>query len=412
VRLSQVLAIAIAVFTQSDVRTSLNQWRDRYQPVAFEGFHHASRGKWILSSVLRFLEGSFGLFVTFLLIMQSETVIDLLLNFTAMEFVSAFDDTAFLIVREGYCGRRNKRLAERVANSEYTLDKSHVLFLKKASRDLFSLLLLAMMLQAMLVGWAVVFKHQLDGRYMCQKVYVQFGDSLAPELAAFSGIYIIDHSVRHNGRPIYKSERYELDKVVFGYCKEEGAWTFTYDGTGTPCDRTVVRSESTTSFDVSVAGKLSWFVFKGQTTIAPFEYFQMHCFDCHLENFCVNGSSCDKITNKCKCESGGYGFRCEFNNACRSMKWEGSDISGVKVGHRRFATQYDLLQDTLSYERPVYVGDAPQDATAQDLIFFNGRRWILSSSTMLFQPSGDSTSLNMSKFICHGQRANRQQYRN
>ena len=77
--------------------------RDWYDADVFQGTFgpNTTKFKWVLSLVLRAAEGLIGLFVTFMLIMQSKTVLDLLLNFTAMEFVSLLDDGAFLMLREG-----------------------------------------------------------------------------------------------------------------------------------------------------------------------------------------------------------------------------------------------------------------------------------------------------------------------
>jgi hypothetical protein len=104
VRATEVLAIIVAILTQDDVKKVIHILRDGYDEDSFhDAFgHEASRSKWALSIVLRGLQGLLGLFVTFMLIMQSNTVLDLLLNFSAMEFVSLLDDVAFSMLSEGY----------------------------------------------------------------------------------------------------------------------------------------------------------------------------------------------------------------------------------------------------------------------------------------------------------------------
>jgi hypothetical protein len=106
VRATQVLAIIIAIVTQDDVKKVILILRDGYIADVFQGTFgpDATKFKWVLSLALRAAEGLIGLFVTFMLIMQSKTVLDLLLNFSAMEFVSLLDDGAFLMLREGYFG--------------------------------------------------------------------------------------------------------------------------------------------------------------------------------------------------------------------------------------------------------------------------------------------------------------------
>lgn len=84
VRITEVLAICVAIITQDDVRKSINLLRDGYDKDIFHNIFgkDVKRYKWVLSIVLRGSEGLLGLFVTFLLIMQSDNVLDLLLNFS------------------------------------------------------------------------------------------------------------------------------------------------------------------------------------------------------------------------------------------------------------------------------------------------------------------------------------------
>ena len=84
VRITEVLAICVAIITQDDVRKSINLLRDGYDRDIFHNIFgkDVKRYKWVLSITLRGSEGLLGLFVTFLLIMQSDNVLDLLLNFS------------------------------------------------------------------------------------------------------------------------------------------------------------------------------------------------------------------------------------------------------------------------------------------------------------------------------------------
>jgi len=76
--------------------------------------------KWALSILLRGSEGLLGLFVTFLLVMQSNNVLDLLLNFSAMEFVTLLDDVIFALTSEGFLGRVLKKEATRLSGTVST----------------------------------------------------------------------------------------------------------------------------------------------------------------------------------------------------------------------------------------------------------------------------------------------------
>ena len=76
--------------------------------------------KWALSILLSGSEGLLGLFVTFLLVMQSNNVLDLLLNFSAMEFVTLLDDVIFALTSEGFLGRVLKKEATRLSGTVST----------------------------------------------------------------------------------------------------------------------------------------------------------------------------------------------------------------------------------------------------------------------------------------------------
>ena len=119
VRVTQVIAIIVAVVTQENLRTALTLFYQGYREEAFVALEGVTRCKWLFSVTCRFLEGGLGLVVTFFLIMTARTVIDLLLNFTAMEFVSQLDDVAFSLSKLGYVGSGNQAAAYQVENTGY-----------------------------------------------------------------------------------------------------------------------------------------------------------------------------------------------------------------------------------------------------------------------------------------------------
>ena len=85
VRTTQILAILISVFVQDDLRIALNYMNEGY--VNLDNLRNSSPLKWWCAMILRSCLGSFGLFVAFLLIVESDNVFDLLLNFTGVAFI-------------------------------------------------------------------------------------------------------------------------------------------------------------------------------------------------------------------------------------------------------------------------------------------------------------------------------------
>jgi len=72
-------------------------------------FQHIKAWKFWLSVVALIVEGCIGILSSFLLIITQTTVMDLLLNFTALGFVSHLDELVFFLSRMGILGRRFKR---------------------------------------------------------------------------------------------------------------------------------------------------------------------------------------------------------------------------------------------------------------------------------------------------------------
>jgi hypothetical protein len=133
VRYAQLIAIVITVISQDEVRQSLNVLYTGYdQDIVSRAFHHPSDAsvsashqfgcsmgfRWYLSLILRLVAGIFGLAVTFMLLITVDSVRELLLNFTAVEFVSNVDDAVFFLFKWGYFGDPLKPGADTIVNAK------------------------------------------------------------------------------------------------------------------------------------------------------------------------------------------------------------------------------------------------------------------------------------------------------
>ena len=72
---------------------------------------------------MRFILALFAIAVTFMLIIRSSEVIELLLNFTAVEFISLLDNVAFRLASTGFFGRANYDEAVMVRTLSFKIDK-------------------------------------------------------------------------------------------------------------------------------------------------------------------------------------------------------------------------------------------------------------------------------------------------
>jgi ABC-type multidrug transport system fused ATPase/permease subunit len=254
VRVTQVLAIIIAIVTQDDVKKVILILRDGYDADVFQGTFgpEATKFKWILSLVLRAAVGLFGLFVIFMLIMQSTTVLDLLLDFTATEFVSLLDDLIFLMLRVGYFGFSMMKAAT-LCETEYHVSRFKSLHLSAV----YFIIIFAVMFS----GWSGIYTKQSKGEYLCQRMYIQLGDEFAPALAGLSGIYTINNNEQFGGRVTSSQENNGQGKI--GYCEDENVWTLKiqeqlmpleYD----PCLYWVAKSSESKDFDVLKTTSSQW----------------------------------------------------------------------------------------------------------------------------------------------------------
>lgn len=96
--------------------------------------------------------------------------------------------------------------------------------------------------------------------------------------------------------------------------------------------------------------------------------------------------------NRCVCEDGSYGNRCEFVAPCDRIEYD--PTFEPFQGNRKWAEGYDLLKNgdgrhAEVYGRPVYLS---QDRNP-DVIFYNGYRWAIASLSDINKNDGGSTSL-------------------
>eukprot|EP00581_Thalassiosira_minuscula_P007961 CAMPEP_0183711696 /NCGR_PEP_ID=MMETSP0737-20130205/7137_1 /TAXON_ID=385413 /ORGANISM="Thalassiosira miniscula, Strain CCMP1093" /LENGTH=483 /DNA_ID=CAMNT_0025940263 /DNA_START=64 /DNA_END=1515 /DNA_ORIENTATION=+ len=165
VRIAEYIAIIIAVFTQDDLVRAFHLLGEGYDPEEMRiSFGEACAPcKWWIHVFLRLIEGAFGLFVTFILIMQQETVLELLLNFTALEFVAKLDDVAFKLFQFGFFGSHARKEAKKiVAAKRKESDSAKIGKLHRAVRPM----LLCIVFVSLTVGFAIIEHKQSTGEYM------------------------------------------------------------------------------------------------------------------------------------------------------------------------------------------------------------------------------------------------------
>eukprot|EP00978_Attheya_sp_CCMP212_P021704 scaffold63769_cov32-Attheya_sp.AAC.2 len=99
---AQVFALFVSLITQSDFLATFDLINVKYEDSVLSLFEGATRTKWIVSNICRFFVGVLSIAISFILIVQSTTVIELFFNFAAVQFVLELDNIAFQLTYRGY----------------------------------------------------------------------------------------------------------------------------------------------------------------------------------------------------------------------------------------------------------------------------------------------------------------------
>ena len=387
VRLTQAIAITIAVATQEDILTAFNLIYDGYNDRAFqEVFPDASLVTWSIALISRFSVGTLGLIVTFFLIISEETVIELLLNFTAMEFVSHLDEVGFLLAAGGYAGKWNRAQADKVVEDKY--------FISRKTLKWFRISLLLTVLLVLMTGWGVVVANQNNGTYMCQTIYVQFSDDFVTDLGTYSGLYERKAPSDRVGQ-IHVEYVADGGKGRFAYCSDENMWTFVPSKDGNACSDWIARSVETSSYDILVTASTDWHVRGANNRVIPLQYFYMACYDCEsqYEDICGEGTC---VNNRCECDQDSYGFLCNLQVPCTTIAID--DLHSEFTGTRDWTKSFEIMEGIDVYYHPVYIHE--YETGLYEIMLFSGRRWAVTYSDLmpLDAPGLESLTTYVSSF--------------
>lgn len=131
VTVAQFLSIFFCVCIQSDVLESIQilsmLWKDSNWKQVIPVQNRDNFGSWILHIFLpnfcKFLQGMLVLFISFVVIVQSDHIIDLFKDFLALTVISQLDDLVFFLARAGFIGKNLKSEAFKVEGIEFRESK-------------------------------------------------------------------------------------------------------------------------------------------------------------------------------------------------------------------------------------------------------------------------------------------------
>ncbi len=196
VRVGQVLTIIFTLATQNDVISSIRfgvmfwnypRW-DRIVLRRSEDNPPPTNSAWrshiLIPNALKFLQGFLMLFVTTVLIVQSDNIINLLKEFTALMALSETDNVIFWLAVNGYLGgelQRNTIRAREIEIQDEVIaiddeDPRHTSSSTSSGFLLRSIILLSITL-LMIGGWVAISFFQINGTFF----YRRYPNCVAPE---------------------------------------------------------------------------------------------------------------------------------------------------------------------------------------------------------------------------------------
>ena len=367
---SQGVTLFLALAYQSDLIEAVLKLHDGYYPEVLEQFPGATFSTWIVSCVAQLIAGLLLLVTIFVLTMQVDNVLGMMLNFAALHFMAEIDDLGFSIAKMGFISNQLQHDTDTAGDFKVP---------KRDKGNLFRRILYFLALVGLFIGYAWLKSMQLNGRYLQTYLYVQFGDSHNPKIPYYSGLLSSDDE-RTAGHRQYRDVG--TQDILLAYCYAESTWTFS--DSNDPCEF-FAQSPKTRSYDVTSIPGSQWVIKDSISRLSPFDSFTLIGRDCDkriCQGDCVDGI--------CICPVGRFGLDCEFTNICPELSInEGEGLSpfprasgSVYAVSKSFKQFYNPAtgDPVRVYNMPVFYSTNTYPA---NVIFFGGRRWILTSEKEL-----------------------------
>ncbi len=351
---------------------------------------------WLLPNLLRASASVVAIFVTFILVITSDNTVDLFKDFTAMLFVSSFDNLLYILAQLNIIGRFFKRTADKADSVTYKF--THTLILSKRDRhpkksrwyELFLLLRLhrpytmsfILYCVAYYMWFRLILLPHRNGTYLCQEMVVQIDDGVNPEMSFFTGTYKLLKGDKKRGiYPGYVEDKKSVENfpdrkpMIIRYCDSLGYWAFTLEETNgiDECneDNVLVRSteaENQEQYNIFEMPEDEWKVKYEDGRFMPTDDVFILCLDRRPEYMNLDYSAV--------CQDVEVDERYDRFESSRS--WS-SNFSALRH-------EMETSKMVTVYFHLVYVS-----SDMQELLFFTGKRWILTYIQDLadFNDNGD-----------------------
>lgn len=150
VKTTQILLLPVNVSVQEELITTFFIYANlKWSRHILELNPGASKGKYHVANLMRFLDGLAFLFINTTLLLQATQVLGAFLNFAALQFLSSIDNVALHLARDGYLTESLESVAGDVLLMK--LPKNH-----NDTLQVLDSLLLAVVLLGQLVAWVLM----------------------------------------------------------------------------------------------------------------------------------------------------------------------------------------------------------------------------------------------------------------
>ena len=375
VRIAQALTIFLMVTTQDDLIQGVSSIYNGYSSDVLRIAPHATKRKFVIVYCLQTIIGFTYQIAIILLIMKSDEIVSMLLNFAALSFIAMIDDIGFMIAANflitdelGILARQIQRIVIPIP-VKFPSNESPV----SSYRSINFLYLLSFYY----AYYLYFVSQQIEGLYSCNSILVQFGDQVDSYLGVYSGVYerrrfIGSSCYLINNRFVYFLHDTRLH-AMFAYCDVSQSWTF-HNITDknceeiNPCENFWVTSQEVGGYDIRDAADSKWSISAGSSL----DHFFLQCND---EEGCHNNGILDEFSRRCSCFDGNYGVNCEFSEAvlCKRLFRSFQDSDDTIP----FSIMTNSSLKELAY-RPLFSRETTLEGSSKksfELILFDGARW-------------------------------------
>jgi hypothetical protein len=305
IRVSQVVCMLIyTIFPDS---TLMDVFK------AYQYFPRSSRGSrgpvqnMRLSCTLRGFQGYLATITVFLVVITTQSVVDIILNFTALNFISSLDDEAFALAKSGVFGVPMRTEAERIERT-----KLPACMVPKSTIRLYWSVMGSTAAMLFFMLFCVIGFQNSPNWWITPSLRVEFRSETG--LSEFSGCYGIDGNSRFLSRFAYKEDE---NDVSFGYCTESRRWILfeAEEDDPDPChasgkERERAHSTETPVFDIAKSFHESWYY---PNTTTPIDMF-------FFAEYQIENLHCDKVLGDgiCDVELNDLGYEFDSGDCCAS----------------------------------------------------------------------------------------------